>query len=67
VSEDELYAIIMGYREYPIVIDGQIIDTDGNDYEYYFSLIRDGFYRKNYSYDTNHKVVQVIFTYAGTL
>lgn len=65
VSDDELYAILMGYREYPIVIDGSVIPTDGADYTDYFTLIHNGVYIKSYVYDVDHDIVQIIFTYSG--
>lgn len=65
VSCEELYAVIMGERALPISIDGRIIEPDGNDYELYFSYIRAGTYRKSYSYDADHNILQVIYEYAG--
>ncbi len=65
VSEEELHAVLMGYREHPIRIDGSIIPPDGTDYTDYFLLIKDGLYNKEYIYNTEHEIVQVIYTYAG--
>ncbi len=66
VSDTELYAIIMGYREYPIIIEGHLIDPDGTDYETYISYIRDDYYWKSYEYDTEHLIRQIVFTNIGT-
>lgn len=65
VTCEELYAVVMGERALPISIDGRIIEPDGNDYELYFSYIRAGTYKKSYSYDAGHNIVQVIYEYAG--
>ncbi len=65
VRDTELYAMIMGYREYPIVIDGQVIAPDGNDYPTYFGYIRKGSYTKSYRYDSGHKIMWIEYTYAG--
>lgn len=63
ISDDELCAIVMGYREYPIVIDGVTISTDGNDYDYYLSLIKDGSFTKKYQCNSNNQIVQIIYVY----
>jgi hypothetical protein len=65
VSEETLYAIVMGYREYPITIDRTIIETDGTDYENYFTLIKEGYYQKIYEYDDYHNIKQVNYIYTG--
>lgn len=67
VSDEELYAIMMGYREYPIVIDGVIMNTDVENYEEYISLIKDGNYRKSYQCDSENEITQIIFTSAGVM
>ena len=67
VTDNELYAIIMGYRDYPIIIDGSIIPPDGMDYPAYFLLIRIGTYQKSYLYDSNHNIMRIVFTYNGSL
>lgn len=66
VADEELYALVMGYREYPITIDGNVIPADGVDYESYFTLIREGYYTKQYVYDGQHHIYQIVFTYSGT-
>lgn len=65
ISYHELYAIIMGIREFPIIIDGNVVEVDGNDYNTYFSYIREGYYRKTYNYDAKHDIKQIVFTYSG--
>jgi len=65
VSDEELAAVTMGYREYPIVIDGVVIKVDGVDYEYYLELIREGFYKKTYGLNAIHEIVQIVYTYVG--
>jgi len=65
VSGQELYAIIMANRELPIVIDGRLIEPEDTDYDLYFSLIKEGLYRKSYSYDADRNIAQVIYEYAG--
>lgn len=66
ISDDELYPVIMGSSEYPVVIDGNIIDVGGNDYELYFSFIKDGYYKKSYIYDGGHKIIQIVYSYAAS-
>jgi len=65
VSSQELCAVIMGNRDFPIVIDGIIIGPDGLDYELYFSYVKEGFYKKSYVYDETHNIKQVIYEYAS--
>ena len=66
-SDEELHAIVIGYREYPITIDGTVIEKDGDEYEQYITLIKDGYYRKSYDYDTTHNISSVRYTYQGLL
>lgn len=66
VSDEELYAMIMGYRDCPIIIDGNEIDPDGDDLGTYITYIKDGVYLKKYSYDANHDIEKISFTYNGT-
>ncbi len=66
VSDEELYAMIMGYREYPIIIDGNLVKTDGTDYEAYSSYIKDDFYTKCYVYDSQHCIKQIVFNHRKT-
>lgn len=67
ISDEELCAIIMGYREYPIVIDGVIMLTDEMDSEKYLSMIKEGYYSKSYTYDSNNEMIQMIFKYADSV
>lgn len=66
VSEEELYAMIMGYRDYPIIIDGKEISTEGDDVETYIAYLADGLYLKKYRYNSNHEIEKIIVTYTGT-
>ena len=66
VSSSELYAIVMGYREYPITINGYIVDANGENYEIYFSWIKKGSYQKNYDFDEDHEIIWVNYSYTGT-
>lgn len=65
VSKEELYALIMGYREYPIVIDGTAIYPDDMENEAYIPLIKDGQYKKEYVYDANHNITKIVFSYTA--
>ncbi|MGF7142536.1 hypothetical protein HNQ56_000954 [Anaerotaenia torta] len=65
ISKEKLYAVIIGYREYPITIDGVLITAEEQDYEYYFTLIRSRFYKKQYEFDENQKIKQVDFLSMG--
>lgn len=67
ITSDELYAVLIGYREYPIVIDGITIRTDGCDLEYYTSLIQAGRYKKEYQYDSNSKIELIRYSYLGPI
>ncbi len=67
VSYEELYSIIMGYRDYPISIDGSVIPPDGTDYTAYLLLVKSGSYKKSYLYDINHNIVQINYTYNNPL
>lgn len=66
VTDEHLYALLMGYREYPIVINGNEIPVDGSDYEFYFSLITQNTYTKSYVYDSGHNIIKVVFNESGT-
>lgn len=66
VSDEELNAIIMGYREYPILIDGNLIKTEGTDYQTYSSYITASCYLKSYIYDSQHYIKQIVFNHKGT-
>lgn len=65
VTDENLYAIVMGYREYPITIDGTEISKEGIDYDYYFTLIKSGSYQKSYDFDAVHNITKVNYTYIG--
>ncbi len=65
ISKENLYAVIIGYREYPITIDGVLIPAEEQDYEYYFTLIRSRFYKKKYEFDENQRIKQVDFLSTG--
>jgi len=66
VTGEEICAAIMGYRDYPIMVDGYLIPIDGYDFEAYFSYIKDGIYKKQYNYNDNRKITMIIYTYTGT-
>ncbi|NLO08286.1 MAG: hypothetical protein GX129_00220 [Clostridiales bacterium] len=65
VADEEVYAAIMGYKEYPIMVDDKLIPLNGHDYELYFSYIRDGYYKKDYRYERDRQIVMVLYTYMG--
>lgn len=65
ISDDELYAIVIGYREYPITIDGTLIEVDGFDYENYVTLIKEGIYIRSYVFNSVHNIIRVNYTYSG--
>lgn len=60
VSDEEVYASIMGYREYPIMIDDNIVPVNGYDYALYFSYIKDGNYKKEYQYNESKGSIKLI-------
>jgi len=62
ISDEELYAVTMGYLEYPIVIDGTEFAVD-NTFDN-FTIIKDGYYQKSYEYK-NNTIVKVIYYYLG--
>lgn len=61
-TNEELYAAIMGYREYPIMVNENIIPIAGHDYEDYMSYIEDGIYKKEYRYDMERNIIMITFT-----
>jgi len=66
VSDIEVYAAIIGYREYPIMVDDNLVPLNGHDYDLYFSYVRDGYYyNKEYQYDANRHIVMILYTYIG--
>jgi hypothetical protein len=65
VSDEEVCATIMGYREYPIMVDDKMVPLNGYDYGLYFTYIRDGYYKKEYQYEVNRQIVIILYTYMG--
>lgn len=65
VPDEQLYAFIMGYREYPIMIDGVTMSVDETDFERYLSLVKEGIYKKSYKCDSNNNIEKILFTYSG--
>ncbi len=66
VSDEELSAVIMGYREYPIIIDGNLVHSEGTDSETYLSYITASSYAKSYIYDSQRNIKQIVFSHKGT-
>lgn len=66
VSDEEVLSTIMGYREYPIMVDSNVIPLNGHNYELYFTYLRDGYYKKEYQYEANRRIVMILYTYIGT-
>lgn len=66
ITDEELYAAIMGYREYPITIDEKLIPINPNDYSLYLSYVKEGTYEKHYIYDADRKIVQIVYEFLGT-
>lgn len=65
VTDKDVYTAIMGYREYPIMVDDNVVLLKVQDYELYFSYIKEGNYRKDYRYDANRNIVMILFSYQG--
>lgn len=66
ISDEDVYATIMGYREYPIMVDDNIVPLNGHDYELYFTFIKDGYYKKEYRYEVGRHISMILYTYIGT-
>lgn len=66
IDDDELYATIMGYRECPIIIDGNVVPVIGHDYKDYITFIRKGCYEKKYHYDADRKLIMVVYSHVGS-
>lgn len=66
ITDEELYAILMGYREYPIKIDDTVIAAGDMDYSKYISFIREGYYLKSYVYNPADNINQIVYTFVGT-
>ncbi len=66
ISMEELYSVLIGFREYPISIDGTLIAPDDMDYTKYISLIKEGYYTKSYLYNDTRDIIMILYTYAGT-
>lgn len=65
ISSDEVYAAIMGDREYPIMVDEFIIPQNGQSYQLYFTYIKNGAYLKEYRHDKNRNIIMIVFSYLG--
>jgi len=65
VNHAEIYAAIMGYREYPIMVDDNLIPVNGDEYELYFSYIKNGLYKKQYQYDANRNIEMIVYSFMG--
>jgi len=65
VADEEVCAAIMGYRQYPIMVDGMLIPADGYDYDLYFECIKDGYYRKEYRFSKEGHITMIMYTYIG--
>lgn len=65
VSHTHLYAIMMGYREYPIVIEDVLVEANDTDYETIISLIKEGNYEKHYEFNEYHEIQSICFRYIG--
>lgn len=65
VTDSEVYATIMGYREYPIMVDENLVPLHGQDYEIYFSYVKNGHYKKEYRHDANRNISMIIFSHIG--
>ena len=63
ITDEEVCGVIMGYREYPIMVDDNLVPLNGNDYTLYFTYLRDGYYKKEYQYDANRHIVMLLYTY----
>ena len=65
ITDEQLIAVVMGYREYPISIDGTTLTIEQNDFDTYLPFIQDGYYSKSYEFDINNDIKKVIFTFIG--
>ncbi len=66
VSDNELLAVLIGYRDYSVIIDGRTVHQEEVVYEDYISFVREGYYMKNYEYNAKHEISKVIYTYIVT-
>lgn len=66
VRDSEVFVTIMGHREYPIMVDDDVVPLSGEDYDLYFSYIKKGNYKKEYRYDENRNIIMILFLYQGT-
>lgn len=64
VSGSELLTVLIGYRDYPVVVDGKTVNPEDVNYEEYISLVKDGYYSKSYEYNTSHEICKVIYTHS---
>ena len=65
VTDKDVYATIIGYREYPIMVDTNVVPLIGKDYGLYFSYVSNGNYKKDYRYDADRNIIMILFTYQG--
>lgn len=61
----EIIAAIMGYKDYPIMVDNNVIPSNGQDYEKYFSYVKNGYYEKTYKLDEERNIEMIIYTFIG--
>lgn len=66
ISDEEMKSIIMGYREYPIVLEGTMITTDDMDFDKNLLLIKDDLYIKSYKCNTDNEIIQIIYNSTGS-
>ena len=65
ITDEQLISIMMGYREYAIMIDGVTIPADNHDPEAYLALIKAGNYTKSYQCDINNDIVTISYIFVG--
>lgn len=63
VSDEELCATIMGYREYPIMVDENLILANEYDYKKILEYVKAGQYTKEYNYDDDRKIIMIRYSY----
>jgi hypothetical protein len=65
-NDKEVYAAIMGYREYSIMVDENLIPADGHDYELYLTYVKLGKYRKDYRYSIDRHIIMIVYSFLDT-
>jgi hypothetical protein len=65
VSDGDLCAAIMGYREIPLMIDEYMIYVGDYDYKKIFTYIKTGHYKKEYIYDDSRTITMIRYSYIG--